>query len=152
MTSIPLANGFDDEALTPSGREALMARKCHTVVMPLGDVDYSWMNEYRCDMARFVEAAIGLSLRLDVTTDALLTAVIQSCEPPSFSRVRLLERLYADSIPIRCAHALCHHLQQMWRQPPFDNPHFLIYEAHFLRFIGDAVVIEVSYRDLPARL
>jgi hypothetical protein len=139
-------------SLTPEERQAFMTRKGSIMIIPLGDIDFAWLSNYACNVHLLVEGIIQLTLHKSIHQGDWLDAVAQSSTHPERFRQWLERELNHLSEPMRCARVIFERINEAWRLSRFNDASMSIYEAHVQRFIGDAVAIEVMYRDFSTRL
>lgn len=147
----------DGRSLTQEQREALKTRRVRSLIVPVGDLDFSWMAEYPCNLHLLSEGVLQLTLLGVADDDHLMEAVVQSSINPAQFRQWLTHRHHhqaepAQLAPVRYAGKLYERLTEAWRLSRFGDATLPIYEAHLQRFVGDALAIEVTYRDLPPGL
>jgi hypothetical protein len=138
--------------LTPEQRQTLMTRKHKAIVVPIGDIDFSWMAAYSCNLHLLIEEIVQLMLSGDPLDHEFINALARSSTHPDDYNAWPAHGTSRLSEPMKYAKALYARLDEAWKLTRFNNPDISVYGARFERYVGDAIVIEVMYRDIPQRL
>lgn len=142
----------DGRKLSPDQRQALMSRKHKGIIVPIGDLDCTWMENFTCNLHILIDEVVQLMLSGDPLDYEFVNAVSRSSTHPDELKAWLEHGLNRLCEPMTYAMQLYHRLDDAWQQTRFSNPDISVYGARFDRYVGDAIVIEVMYRDIPPRI
>lgn len=142
----------DGRKLAPEQQQALLTRKRKVFIVPIGDLDCAWVGRYTCNLHILIDEVVQLMLSGLPLDHEFVTAVARSSTHPDQFRTWLEHGLNRLSEPVSYAMQLYQRLDDAWKLTGFNNPDISVYGARFDRYVGDAVVVEVMYRDLPPRL
>jgi len=126
------------------------SRQTRLTIMPLGDIraQYSrfleeWQKDFSISLLeRFL---VTLSLKGTASDNEVMRGWITARILPRFSDY--CAQLLITAQQHEYASAVFERIMKMWMYPPYNNPSLIIYSADVSRYVDDAMIIEVQYRD-----